>query len=768
MRILVNYDKREQSHMSILQYHIKARNLQAIATNLPLSIGDLVAKAQQSGCQGILLCNESTLANCVPGKKPTLDSFRGSLLNFSVPTVVTNSLLHTTSLDHGTWLLQKDLDKFKTLSSAYKVPFSFEVLDNTFKMEEAYNELSSAICISYDIETKTTPPNEETLDAGKTFITCASWTGIYKDGSLVTYVLPLVDFLEDHWKSNEEYANALFYLRKINSLKISKVMHNGAYDCLHSIIYNAYPEQWTLDTMALMHSEFSSLPKTLDFVASITLPDYMQWKIESEEASRNKDIQGYWSYNAKDTWYTARILMHYLYHLPAYAKKNYAKQFPLVYPCLYSAFEGMKVYEEKRLFLRKEFQTQLDRSLSDLKTMFADENFNPGSYRHVQLYLYDIFGAADPHIGKKKDAKTGNKSSVSRGTDSKNLKSVGEQHPILLKITSAILDYRTAQKAISNYFDFYKLNGRLYWSLNPFGTETDRMSCSSSSLWCGAQIQNIPYYAKGMLIADDDFTLVEFDNSQSEARCTAYLSKETHLIERLEDPDKDFYSSLGTLFFGIPYEEVTKELRNSVLKKIVHGTNYMMGNKTFVENAGLKNLLSGAEILGIKISLDKKPPEGYMTPVQFAGFLLEAYHSPFPRVREWYKEIANEITSTHMLVSPLGHTRYFFGDVNKNHNILNGAVAHAPQNLSVQILNIGLMKVWKLTKESKGLIRFKAQIHDSIMVQVHNSILQDTILKIKDAMDNPVTVHGRTLRIPVDYKFGDSWGNMVEVKNKKE
>ncbi len=766
MRILINYSKKDQSHLPILQYHLKNKNLQAIATNLTLSIGELVTKAKSSGCTAILLCNEDTLNNCVPGAKPTLDSFRGSLLNFSVPTVVTNSLLHTTSIDHGSWLLNKDLDKLKTLNEAYKIPFDFEVLENEFQMQGAYNALSSAIFIAYDIETKTINEDAEALKGGDTIITCASYTGVFLDGTYKTYVLPFVDFLVDHWQTDEDYAIALLYLRKLNSLKIPKVMHNGLYDCLHSIAYQAEPAYWSLDTMALAHSEFSSLPKTLDFVASINLPDYMQWKHESEKASKDKDIQGYWTYNAKDTWYTARILVNQLRNLPAYAKKNYAEQFPLVYPCLYGAFEGLKIDQGVRKDLREKASTKLTESLASLRVMLADPNFNPGSYRHVQHYIYDVIGAADPHIGKKKDA-NGKRSRMVRGTDEKNLSSIGGQHPILLKVTSSILSYREAQKAIGTYFDFLQRNGRLLWNLNPFGTDTGRMSCNSSSFWCGTQIQNIPYYAKAMLISDEGYTLIELDNSQSEARCTAYLSQEENLIKALEDPDKDFYRSLGTLFFGISYEEVTKELRNEVLKKIVHGTNYMMGAATFIENAGIERILFAALLLKIRISLEAKIPKDHLSLKQFVTYLLDSYHKPFPRVREWYKEVANDIMTKHMLVSPLGHTRYFFGDLSKNHNLLRGAVAHAPQNLSVSILNIGLKKVWKLVKASGGKIRFKAQIHDSIFLQIHNSILEDTIPLVQSSMKNPVVVHGRTLIIPVDYKTGTDWGNMIEVKAKK-
>lgn len=768
MKILVNYHKADQSHLGILQYHLRARNLQAVATNLEFSAGELVAKAQNSKCAAILLANPDTLQHCVPGVRPSLDLYRGSLLNFSVPTVVCNTLTHTTSIDHGSWLLGKDLDKFLTLQQAYKVPFSYCLVETQEAFEEAFEDLKEAVCISYDIETKNFPNEGEGENEGEhTLITCVSYTAISKNGALKTFVVPFIDFGQNHYLSSVDYENALQFMRDVNKLDIPKVMHNGLYDALHSIAYHAEPIHWTLDTMAMAHAEFSPLPKTLDFVASITLPDYMQWKPEAEASAKQKDINAYWNYNAKDTWYTARILIHYLKNMPAYARKNYATLFPLVYPSLYGAYEGLKIDQEKRKELRKKAQEKVDSSLKELQVMLANENFNPGSYRHVQQYVYDIFGAVDPHIGQKRDPTTGRRTRMVRGTDEKNLSAVGEQHPLLLRVTSAILDYRGAQKAIGTYFDFDQLNGRLLWSLNPFGTDSGRMSCSSSSFWCGTQVQNIPYYAKEMLVADEGYTLVEFDNSQSEARCTAYLAQDIALIEALENPLQDFYRSLGTLFFGIPYGEVTTELRNAVLKRIVHGTNYVMGAQTFIDNAGVKKLLEGAALLGILVSLDKKPPPGYITLKAFATMLLESYHNPFFRVREWYKEVVQEVSSTHMLVSPLGYTRRFFGDINKDHNLMRSAVAHAPQNLSVMILNKGLMKFWKRVKSSGGKVRFKAQIHDSIFAQIHNSILLETIPLIQQDLYNPIQVHGRTLVIPVDYKHGQSWGKMTEVKTKR-
>jgi len=115
-----------------------------------------------------------------------------------------------------------------------------------------------------------------------------------------------------------------------------------------------------------------------------------------------------------------------------------------------------------------------------------------------------------------------------------------------------------------------------------------------------------------------------------------------------------------------------------------------------------------------------------------------------------------------MLKSPLGHVRYFFGNVEKNHQAFNSAVAHAPQNLSVSILNIGLWKVWGIVKREEGRLRIKAQVHDSILGQIKDGdirIRQDVI----DAMNNPVIIHNRLLRIPTYIKVGKSWGTMKEL-----
>lgn len=757
MRVLVNYGKEDKPRLGQLAYILQDHGISAFSTAHDLTLGELLKKASDASCNAILLSNESTLSQCVHEEKnnPTVDNWRGSRLNFSIPTFVINKLAHIDTVPYGRWLLNKDLEKLK---SARRKPqlFTYEKLLRTKDFRGALADLKDAEAIYYDVETKTFDSEEDSLEVGATVITCASWTGIFHNGVLRTYTLPLIDFTRTHWENDVDYAKALMFLRAVNALPNIKAMHKGMYDATHSIRYHAEPINYSYDTMAAAHAQYAELPKDLAFVASYQLYDYVNWKGDAESASKNKDIEKYWAYNAKDTWHGARVMIEQLRTMPDYARTNFKEKFPLTYPTLYCNFEGMAIDADKRLEIRTEAEVALKAAQGRLRTKVADPSFNPGSWQQVEKYVYNVFGAKRPHIGKSKSC-----------TDEKNLNSVATQHPLLARLTTDILTYRENQKAIGTYFDFLQFKGRLLWELNPFGTDTERMACSASSLWCGTQVQNIPGYAKVMLTADPGYEIFEADNKQSEGRTTAYCSQEEALIAALEDAERDFYKVLGTLFFDIPYEEVSDFFRNKVLKKIVHGTNYMMGAKTFIENIGIMILYETAEKLGLKIvNVVKKNSKNEVTLTGFAKSLLEGYHKPFPRVREWYKEIYNEVKDTGLLVSPLGHTRMFFGDITRDHNMLRSAVAHQPQNLSGTILNKGVMRVYKdLVIPGNGDIRMKAQIHDSILGQWKIEMRDYYAPKVLECMRNPVTIHGRELIIPVDIKYGKVWAEREVLKD---
>lgn len=738
MKVLLNFDSAERDRLPGITSILKQYGLIGLATPKVLAMSELLDLAKRQEVSAILCANEGTLQHLVASgskKKVTLAGYRGSRLNFSIPVIVLNSLEHLNTVTYGRFLAEIDVGKVCHVGKpVLQVPFKVCETDEDFA--EAEQRLAACEIVSIDIET-----SESAL------ITCVSFTGLVNANTTISYVIPLIDFGLDHWPTEAQYAKAIQAMQRICGSNVPKMMFNATYDASYLIKYHAWPRNLVLDVMGFSHSEYSELPKTLDFVASRTCYDYYFWKHESDAAFQKKDIRAYWHYCVKDSWFTLRAGLHLMKNAASYTWVNYQHMFKLTYPSIYCHFEGWKVDNDERQRLRDAAEAELQKALADLRTISNCATFNPGSPPQVATLLYDILGA------RKVKGKNSKGEVKDRGTDEKTLNRVAEQHPILAIVVDRILKYREKSKAISTYFDFEQINERLMYSLGPFGTETSRFACRASVFYAGTQVQNIPSYAKGMLVADEGYSLIEPDNNKSEARCVAYQAKCAALKKALEDREKDFYRALGTIFFGIPYEQVTKELRNKVLKRIVHGTNYVMGADTFILNVGPNQLYEGAGLLGLTV-YDLR---------EFATYLLEIYHKKFPEVRVGYGETRREILATHKLVSELGTVRYFFGDISKNHKVFRGAVAHKPQHLSVMILNKGFWRVYKeLVIPSNGEFRLKAQIHDSLPSQAIDSKREYYAKEMVRCMDNPVRVCGDILSIPVDYKFGKTW---LELKD---
>jgi len=734
VRLLVNHSTEDRPYLPSLIPLLKAEGLTGVATSKIYTIGELQDAAKKQRCQAVLLSNSSTLINCL-GESARLSNFRGTRINYTIPVIVVNPMEHTHSVNHGRWLLAQDLEKFRHIREAVQ-SFSFTVLETPEQMQQVQLRLETAILISLDIETN-----------DKLQITCISYAAIFNDSSTACYILPLVDFGEDHFTDDEMYATAITTMRRINKSAIPKVAFNGQYDSTYLLTYDAEPVNFVCDPMVLSWCEYSELPRSLDFVSSLCCYDYFYWKGEAEEAKQKGAIREYWAYCAKDSWYTLRCALHQMSTKPAYAYTNYSKIFHLIHPAIYCAFEGFRVDEAKRIENRAKAVSVKLEALNNLQTMSCDPEFNPGSWQQVARFLYETIGASRV------------KGAPNAGTDEKTLNMVAIQHPLLARIIDEIQTYRGQAKLISTYFDFVQKQGRLLYSLDPSGTDTGRSASQASPFWLGTQIQNVPrgHDIKDWLVADEGYTLCEADKSKSEARCVGYMAQCEAYITAIEDKTKDFYKQVATLLFGIPYAEVSDEIRNDVTKHITHGANYVMGPIPLIGRATPKRLYSAMSNL--------KAPTKNLT--EFAKWLLAIYHKPFHEIKQnWYPATKLEIQRTHKLISPLGWTRYFFGDISKQHAVFRAAVAHGPQNLSVELINKAFWRVYRdLVIPSNGSVRLKAQVHDSIIIQCKGEQLREVTMQMNKIMNIPCEVHGRVMRIPTEFKvskINGSWGEMDE------
>lgn len=565
-------------------------------------------------------------------------------------------------------------------------------------------------------------------------ISLQGYTGIFKndDGILESITIVL--------RINSE--KMIDWMKKFNDLPAPKLYQNGKYDTSYHLRYDAPMRNYVYDSHIMMHSWYAELPRTLGFISSMFLKNHMYWKDESA-------VNAVY-YNAQDchnmTWATMFLLQEW----PKWAQENYRENFPMIFPCISCNATGVLIDKEEEARLKVEEERKIETAKSRLETLTGIQYFNANSSKQV-VGLMNVLGYATKKSDKAAQVEFRDKSELT------------------FIYAEAIRAAREASKAISNYFEIDLFEGRMLYSLGPAGTDSGRFSCHSSDFWCGTQIQNIPFYAKSMVVPDKGFVFGAMDNSQSESRCTGYMSEDLNLINNVETA-KDFHTKNASMFFGLDEDYLNslkkddpalfKTYRNEIGKKVNHGANYNMGPKVLLQNMGRKAVFAAARALKLPYSLNA---------IEICAHLLSLFDKTYPLIRDlnnpdsYYSKVIAEVEETSMLVGPTGWTRYCFGDPSNSKPELNSYVAHGPQSLSVKLINQAFFKSWKKLQIEENLILMIAQIHDENFFQYLEEFVGTEKEKyifetMSDFMKEPVVIHGRTMIIPNDWAMaGKNW-----------
>ena len=669
------------------------------------------------------------------GQGATINDYAGSLIKLpsGKEVVIINPLSHFVSTDTGAFLFQRYLSKLTKKESWWKTTeFKWEVSDTLEKLEYMLSNCSAAKYLAMDIETG---------GSGKINVlgVCAVTKSIETNEWLTTsFVIPCNELTIPYWE-------------KVCALPVEKIFQNGLFDTTHLLSWNIPVTNWLWDTLGLFHSWYSELPKRLDFIASFLLRDAVYWKDEG----KSTNLEDYYRYNAKDTWVTANAFLAFFKEAPAYALQNYRIKFPEVFPCLQCNLEGLEVDEEAKFKMATDQTTILDRELQNVRESLGEPNFNPNSPKQV-LAMLQLLG-----VKSAKDS------------SEKTLLKAAKSNAFASYFVGKILQVRGAKKLLTTYIEAPLLGNRFLYSLNPFGTDTGRMASKKSNLYFmkgsvfkgyGQQIQNLPEYAKKMLKADEGFLLCEIDKKSSESYCTAALSRDPTLWEVVHTAP-DFHCYNTSLFTGIPFEELydvstgkvlQKDLR-TLFKRVNHGYNYNMGEEVLIDTMGVENVWKAKYLLleGFKkYGNTEKYNQLFscITANSVAQFLLRLIDAVYPYIKQkWYPEIVREIVTTRKLTNPSGWTRFCFGHPNENKLALNAYVAHGAQHLSVAMVNVSFIDIWR-TMQSENF-QLKAQIHDSIFFQYRIG-MEELIWEAEEKMRVKVIVHDKELVIPNDATYG--------------
>jgi len=362
----------------------------------------------------------------------------------------------------------------------------------------------------------------------------------------------------------------------------------------------------------------------------------------------------------------------------------------------------------------------------------AGMEFNVASPKQLGEILFNKLGLS---VKYQKKTSTGAKS-----TKESELQKMKDLHPII----PLILEYRELSKLVSTYIEpipkMVDKQGRLYAKFIQSGTTTGRMASSNPNL------QNIPIGSENgkvirkAFLASKGFKLVAFDYSQIELRIAAFLSQDSKLIEIFKS-GKDIHSAVASEVFGVPEDEVTKDMRRQA-KVINFGILYGMGVNALTQNLGS----------------DRKTAQ-------------EFYNTYF----EKFNGLAEYLDRTKIDAEKLGYTktffgrrRYFEGFKSKLPFIKAAAermAINAPiQGTSADIIKIAMKKVDNFIKENKleEKIHLILQIHDELIYEIKDDLVEEMPLKIKNIMQNIIPFDKISgVPIIVNSAVGSNWGEMV-------
>jgi DNA polymerase-1 len=388
-------------------------------------------------------------------------------------------------------------------------------------------------------------------------------------------------------------------------------------------------------------------------------------------------------------------------------------------------FWGIAVNEKIFQQTSQEAQTKIEKLEKEIFDL-AGEEFNINSPSQLGKILYEKLEISTENIKK---GKTG------FSTDANQLKKMENLHPIVAKIEK----YRELFKLKTTYADsLLKLveeDGRIHTTFNQTVTATGRLSSSDPNL------QNIPRKGdlaqkiRSAFIAPEGKKLVAVDYSQIDLRVAAHVSSDRKMIDIFEN-DKDIHQATAAWVNGLDLNQVTKEQRKEA-KSLNFGVLYGMGVYGFMQDSGVSR--------------------------KRAEFFIEQYMKNFSDLKSYLDKTKEFARENGFVETEMGRRRYVKG-INSSNFQLKNAAERVAINLPIQGLAADIMKKSMidvdekvLSKYSENQVKMILQVHDELIFEVNESLVDEFSQKTKKAMEETYK-----LKVPlkVEFSIGENWGEL--------
>jgi DNA polymerase-1 len=437
---------------------------------------------------------------------------------------------------------------------------------------------------------------------------------------------------------------------------------------------------------------------------------------------------------------TYEVLEALLPQLDNITAGTYAFSRQLQAPVLDMNWRGMLVDDEEKQRVIKEFSATIDQLQDDLARIAVEGldmfGFNWRSPPQLQELFYERL--AIPVI-KKQGRPTVNREALEK------MEAYFDARPFI----AHLILLRELAKKIDVLRTEIDPDGRFRTSYNIAGTSTGRFSSSYTEYGFGGNLQNIEEALRRVFIADPGRKFAYLDAAQGESRVvgaiTWNLFKDGRYLDACESGD--LHTNVAKLCWpGLPWTGNLGDDRKIaeqpyyrhydyrfMCKKIGHGTNY----------GGQPNTLSR------QAKIDQRAIEEFQP----------KYFIAFPGIPRWHEWVRQQLYEAGYLISLMGRRRWFFGRRDAD-DTWRAAVAYDPQGSLADIVNSGMLRVWR-----RGEVELMQQGHDAILIQYPEEREDEIIPRVREDLRMEVELHhGRSLIMPFDCQTGWNWGK-YDYKN---
>lgn len=528
--------------------------------------------------------------------------------------------------------------------------------------------------------------------------------------------------------SNPKHLEKLYrVVTRLKDWKTKTIFQNGKFDTLFLETHYQIKLPIHHDIMLMGTSYDLTAKHSLKIMAQSYL-GVANWDIstKAKTTGNSSEVEGYLK---KDIQYTWELFQYFSGKLTKQQRFIYTNLLRPAY-LMYKRAEQIGIYIDKTGLKKVKEQYKIEEA-NKHKILLKKHNINWGSPKQVAEVLFEK--EKMPTI--KLSPKTGQPSS-----DAKVLKRLAGQGFV---VAQELIDYKfyygANTKFLNKWGAYAAYDGRIHPSFNITNVVTGRTSCSNPNL---QQVPRNPEL-RNLYTAPKGRTLIEADYSQIELRIAADYSDDPTMLH-IYKIGGDIHTETAASVMGKPKEQVTKGDRSKA-KAVNFGFLYGMFAKKFAEYA--------FDSYGVIISRDE------------AERYRQLFFNKYSRLETWHKEMEYLCEAHGGVENKFGRfmslPNVYSSDRWERAAAIRKAINAPVQGTASDLLLLAAVEIDKLLRPAYDL-RIVGTVHDSILMDVPDEYVEESVVEIKRIMCNPTALKtfGVTFKTPIEVDVGvGAWGS---------